>query len=796
MADIYIDPSAATNGTGTAISPRNTWVGVPVAAGNKYYQKRGTTFTGSFPSLTSGTVGNLTTVAAYANTDGSDNPTLAKPIINIGDSIMPGTANSPKTFMKWLNVDIRNSRSLVESDKPIMWLGSDTELNNCNLTTNLTALYGEKASRVTIDSCTITACTSIGDVSMNAIVITGGADMDGNRIISNNIKVGEGGNLTGHVIKCEPYSGYTQTNLQISGNIIRPLNNKMSTFARRGISVNNCTGGEIAYNNVALFHAGFFATGLSKNVWIHHNSFNNNGAFGIHITTNTSNFLIEWNTCNQNGGSYEWANWYGRGIELSAGSEEYKCHAHVIRFNKCNGSYNYGGPADNATEGVGIGLDDGTSACLVYGNIMKDNEGNGLQLYGGDTPPADTGGHIICNNFFINNATKSVRNRRNSNPDYLTDGACHLGLGATRGSKTIIANNLFNGSYGGIRDNSLCDNLEIYNNVFQNQTGYCVATRGLTYKNATGGTYFDSTGALKRSTPGAQRITYNPANLAAAPIPMIEPEVTNICTYSGDLGFGGYGKARLQFLEYRTVNGPDGQTKSLPYYTPTTVNDSHYINREIAGTYTNGELYTSTLIVKVTGITHLWLYHYYAVAGGSGKVSQFDLTATKCVSTQNTDARIYSLSNGWFLISITDVVDSAATEPSRLLSRLIIPNVGNTNIYYPGDPSMEFTVWGWMVNKGGYSSFVESISDIKTTRAADLPEIHNNIYKPSLAKVVANLTTDANGVPSPAQLSAGMPGDSTADPKLDSKYQPTVGSPLLNVNSRNGIPWFMMPVPL
>jgi hypothetical protein len=477
MADIYINPSAATNGNGSLSSPYNTWIGVPVAAGNKYYQMRGTTYSGAFPSLTSGTSGNVTLVAAYANADGSDNTTLPKPIINIGDTIMPGTINSPKTFIKFYRVDLRNNRILVEADKPIMWLGSDTEIRQCNLDTNLSALYGEKVSRVVIADNTITYGKAVGSVAVNAVVITGGADMDSNEIISNNIKVGEAGNSSSHVIKCEPYAGYKQTNLKIAGNVIRPLNNSMSTFARRGISVNNCIGGEISFNNVALFHAGIFATGESKNVWIYRNSCNNNGAFGIHITTNTSNFLIEWNTCMQNGGNYAWANWYGRGIELSGAGILHSCTGHVVRLNRCAQNYNWGGPQDNATEGVGIGIDDATSLCLIYDNYLDNNEGNGIQFYGGATPPHDTGGSYVFNNWLINNATQSFRNRR-SGTKRLTDGACHIGLGATRGGKTIIANNLFVGAYGGVRDNTLCSNIEIYANVFVGQTGYAIATKG------------------------------------------------------------------------------------------------------------------------------------------------------------------------------------------------------------------------------------------------------------------------------------------------------------------------------
>jgi len=75
MADRFIDPSALTNGSGTSeADPRNTWVGLTFVAGNRYLQKRGTTFTtasGSggriIPTVT-GTLANPIYIGAYGDT--------------------------------------------------------------------------------------------------------------------------------------------------------------------------------------------------------------------------------------------------------------------------------------------------------------------------------------------------------------------------------------------------------------------------------------------------------------------------------------------------------------------------------------------------------------------------------------------------------------------------------------------------------------------------------------------------------------------------------------------------------
>src|SRR4051812_4976365 len=109
MTIYYIDPGASVNGSGTPSSPFNTLAGIPVAAGNKYRIKRGSTFTGAMPSLTAGTdVNTITTVEAYAFTNGSDDVTLPKPIINLGDTNFPGGLTG-KAFSKFSNLDIRST---------------------------------------------------------------------------------------------------------------------------------------------------------------------------------------------------------------------------------------------------------------------------------------------------------------------------------------------------------------------------------------------------------------------------------------------------------------------------------------------------------------------------------------------------------------------------------------------------------------------------------------------------------------------------------------------------------------
>lgn len=493
MTTYYIDPAAATNGTGTTASPFNTWTGVPAAAGDVYKQKRGTTWAGAFPSLANGTSGNVTTVTAYANADGSDNAALARPVIDIGDRMMPGTLGSPKTFLKFSQIDLRCTRATNASDTPIMWMGDDLEISDCNITSNLTALYGEGRSRIKILRNAIRAATaSTTTHAINAIVIGGSTAPTGIVIDGNTITVGDGGVTGAHAIKVS--CTVPITDIQITNNTIRTASGAMTTHIdKAGIFVANGSGTDlrgpsgttaativIAGNDVQGMVDGVFTSAVSG-AWVHHNTLNENASFGLHITGSASvpasGNIIEWNTCSRNGRNA--SPWYGRGIELSGAGQLHACTSNIVRFNDCSYNNNWGGPADNGTEGVGIGLDDATSFCLVYGNFCYRNEGQGIQLYGGSSPPADTGGNLVTGNQFIENGTTSIWNRR-SGGTFKTAGACNISLGNTVGSRTVIAYNTIVGSFGGLRESVECTNVSKYGNVFMGQTSYGIADNATT----------------------------------------------------------------------------------------------------------------------------------------------------------------------------------------------------------------------------------------------------------------------------------------------------------------------------
>lgn len=481
----FINPQAATNGTGTAASPFNDPASAPLAAGNEYAFMRGSTWTGAFPSLTNGASGNLTLIRAYANLDGTDDASLSKPIIDIGDRQMPGTLGSPKTFMKWSSIDLRNNRAALSSDTPIMWLGSDVEFEDCWFSSNLTGLYAENKSRIKFTRCRITAATaSTTTHAINALVLAGTQAMTGIEIDGLDVIVGDGGPTGAHAVKITNTVPFAD--LKIKNFTARTASGLPMTHANKaGLFVQNATGAslanggaasiEISHVDVTNFVDGMFLAGV-RNAWVHHWRCDGNNSFGFHGTGSSaspfSGNVIEWFIANENGRDV--SPWYGRGVEISGGGQLHGCTGNTIRFFEASRNKNYGGPSDNGTEGVGIGLDDASSFNLVYGGICEENEGQGVQLYGGSAPPDDTGGNIVTGLRLINNGTAAIWNRRTGGT-YKTPGSCNASVSNVHGSRTVFTNNLIVGGYGGYREGSECSNVSKHGNVFMSQAAYAIS---------------------------------------------------------------------------------------------------------------------------------------------------------------------------------------------------------------------------------------------------------------------------------------------------------------------------------
>ncbi|WP_084676887.1 right-handed parallel beta-helix repeat-containing protein [Massilia niastensis] len=451
----YIDPTVTGPGNGTLASPFRSWASVSWAPGHTYLQKRGTTYSGVFQVSASGTASQRITIGAYYRSNGSDDASRPKPVI-----ILPGAPTTPadgasiaaykqeRDFVTYRNLDIRNSALPEDSDVAIIWLGNNCVFENNNVTSNCAGVYIFEKNHVTVSGCVLDVISNGPTHGNQGILVAANASIDDIRLLTNTVRHRGGGTVASHGIRCETYdSAAFLKRLVIRGNRVSPPPGVDYNPNRRAIGIYLVRGdaATLDKNTVTGMLTGIFINSGDRS-YVGNNNCSKNMNFGIHITGVARSYIIERNVCNSNGGTLA-STYYGRGIELSSAAGQGAVAGHTIRYNTCRFNYNYGGPRDNGSEGVGIGVDDGTSKCSVYGNVISNNEGSGIQVYGGGVPATwpDTGGHKIDSNKMDSNCTFSVLNRR-SGGKTPSPFQAHISLTYVYGSPTIISNNTFSGS--------------------------------------------------------------------------------------------------------------------------------------------------------------------------------------------------------------------------------------------------------------------------------------------------------------------------------------------------------------
>jgi parallel beta-helix repeat protein len=476
MTTYYIDPSVPGPGNGTLASPFRSWTSVTWAPGNTYLQKRGTTYSGVFQLSASGTASQRITIGAYYRSNGTDDTSRPKPVI-----ILPGAPTTPanggsiavhnqeRDFVTYRNLDIRNTALPEASDVAIIWLGNNCVFENNNVTSNCAGVYIFGKNHVTVSGCVLDVISNSPAYGNQGILVAANANIDDVRLLNNTVRHHGGGTAASHGIRCETYnSAAFLTHLVIRGNRVSPPPGVNYNPNRGAIGIYLVQGAAAALDRNTVTG---MLVGISINSgdgsYVGNNNCSNNMNFGIHISGVARSYLIESNVCNSNGGTLS-PTYYGRGIELTSAAGPGAVSGHTIRYNTCRFNYNFGGPLDNGSEGVGIGLDDGTSKCSVYGNIISNNEGNGIQLYGGADPARypDTGGHTIMSNMMDSNCTYSILNRR-SGGTMPSPFQAHIALAYIYGSPTVISSNVLMGTTRqGIYTDSTDANIVVFGNMY------------------------------------------------------------------------------------------------------------------------------------------------------------------------------------------------------------------------------------------------------------------------------------------------------------------------------------------
>lgn len=471
MAKVWFDFSAATNGNGNSpLTPRNTLAGYTFLASDEHFFRRGTTYAGGI-TLVAGTAGRKTKYSSWYNSDGTDD--MSRPRCTF---TLTGTLNTYNTARDNVTVDSLKfvlAAGAVANDSNVIFLGNNSALWNCEIDSNVGCVGAYGKSNVLIAYNSLAGVSHANTNANNVICSSDSRIYDNLQIIGNTIVFKGGGNASSNAIRSGSDSAsFPCTNLLIADNTISPPAGTAKTPNQysHGIRLQCAPNAEIRHNNIKGMLAGIFMTGggMKWGAWIHHNVLCDNWNFGLHCVTDIDGCLVEYNDCSRNGTDQENAvmHAYGRGIEFSGAAGQYRCGNSVFRFNVMNDNINYGGPQDNGSEGCGLGYDDGTWGCVAYGNVFIGNEGNGIQYYGGPlgTGWTDTSNHAVAN-FFQNNCKASIKNRRTGGTTK-TAFCAHIGMAATIGGQSIVANNVFVGGDCGISQTSNCANVYTANNIF------------------------------------------------------------------------------------------------------------------------------------------------------------------------------------------------------------------------------------------------------------------------------------------------------------------------------------------
>jgi hypothetical protein len=470
MTLYHINPNASDNtGTGTAASPKKTLSGITLVAGDRVRFLRGTTDTSNVWTTVPGTAAAHIVFEAYANTDGTDNASLPRPIVQRTTPISTyGSGN--KNYIDVFDLDFRGDLP-VANDTSMIYAGKDATFRNVRVDTNVSAFSSWNNSNVTLENCEFNGVSHSSANNNNLLTI--GADntsIDNIKMLNLTLNHKGGGGTASHVVRADTSSvNYDLTNLVIDGVTAIPPGGaeKNPNTATIGLRLGRCPGVKLRNLDVRGVLSGVFVSGAGAIITggeIYDSKFPDCYHFGIHLPGGTRGFKIGRNTA-WNCGSNMGPSYYGRALEISSSGGQGQNGGHEIFKNSFAYSRNWGGPQDNGSEGCNIGLDDGTDSCYVWGNYIAFGEGNGIQQYGGTG--TDTGGHRIIGNYFESNCTASFKNRRSGGTG-LTAFNAHCAFSAHKGTPSVVANNVFVGStLSAISESGDCQNiLDKFNNIF------------------------------------------------------------------------------------------------------------------------------------------------------------------------------------------------------------------------------------------------------------------------------------------------------------------------------------------
>lgn len=288
----------------------------------------------------------------------------------------------------------------------------------------------------------------------------------------------------------------------------------------------------------------------------------------------------------------------------------------------------------------------------------------------------------------------------------------------------------------------------------------------ISFSRASIATRVNASGLVETVSAGTPRIDYDPITRACLGL-LIEEQRTNLLEYSEQMDNAVWAKNSVT-VTANAIAAPDG-TLSADRVVEDTSTAQHNINNNTTGTFVDGEKYVFSAYVKDSGRRYVALVNYYAVGGGGGKYSIFDLQTGTITASNANSAAIRPYPNGWYRISQVVTVDNAATYPNDLLSRILLAASGTSIGVYTGDGVSGVYVWGAQLEKGySLTSYIPTTS-AAATRANEVAGMtganFSTWYNPSEGTLlIRSVISQSWAVPDTTTRIFGGVGDPSLSP--------------------------------
>ncbi len=213
------------------------------------------------------------------------------------------------------------------------------------------------------------------------------------------------------------------------------------------------------------------------------------------------------------------------------------------------------------------------------------------------------------------------------------------------------------------------------------------------------GTYYDSTGLVRKASSGVSRLSYNPTNLNYDPFLLLEESRTNLLTYSEDFNNSAWAKSECTIIPNAVV-APSGAVSGDKFVESTTASAYHLLN--IGAALTTGTIYTISVYAKAAERTQI-IFGVGQPALGSGVYAfgKFNLSnGTFSAFLGSPIMTMTNVGNGWYRCTVT--YTSAVTSTVTAWEVQTLDESGTNG--YTGNGTSGVYIWGAQLEVGAYAT--------------------------------------------------------------------------------------------